>query len=94
MLYIDAYNYWTENFRPEVEKQYGEDDTVALSESWNDFTNSLNADGEFTDLQYSACPAYDDDIPEDAQEELSYLLKHLGLTDDQGDDLNVAFDNL
>lgn len=94
MLYIDAYNYWTENIRPAVEKQYGEDDAPAMAESWNDFTNSLWADGKFTDLQYSACPAHDEDIPDDAQEELSHLLKHLGLTDGQGDDLNVAFDNL
>jgi len=41
----------------------GKDDTAALSESWNDYTDGLCKDGEITGLQYHHCPAYDDPMP-------------------------------
>ena len=39
------------------------DDGPMLSESWNNYTDSLCKDGELSALQYHYCPAYDDSKP-------------------------------
>lgn len=39
------------------------DDGPMLSESWNNYTDSLCKDGELSDLQYHYAPAYDDPMP-------------------------------
>ena len=79
MTYSEAFTNWNESIRPEIVEQYGESDTVALSESWNDYTDSLCKDGELTDLQYQYCPSYDDDIPEDIDDERDYILEALSV---------------
>lgn len=59
------------------------DDVIALSESWNDYTDSLCKDGELTDLQYHHCPGYGDtaDIPgDDWESEGEFLLGAMGVT--------------
>lgn len=60
----DAFEAWENEVKPLVIEQYGDDDTIALSESWNDYTDSLCKDGQLNDLQYQYCPAWDDDMPE------------------------------
>lgn len=79
MLMHEAFAAWHEEIRPHVVAQYSEDDTVALSESWNDYTDALCKDGELTDLQYHYCPAWDDTMPSDADDEREYLLDQMGV---------------
>ena len=79
MLIRDAFKNWESEIKPLVIEQYSEDDTVALSESWNDYTDSLCKDGELTDLQYHYCPAFDDTIPDDEDDEREYILKAMGV---------------
>ena len=75
-----AFAYWEAEYKPVTVQQYGEDDTVTLSESWNDYSDSLCKDGELTALQYNYAPAYDDDMPGDSwDEELSHLLDSMGV---------------
>lgn len=80
MNYHDAFTAWSEEIKPLVIKQYGEDDIVALSESWNDYTDMLCKDGELSDLQYHHCPAWDDTIPEDDDAEREYIFDQLGVS--------------
>lgn len=68
---------WNENIKPEVMRTYGKNDYVALSESWNDFTDSECKDGNITDLQYHYCPAWDDKIPDDDGE---FIVNEMGVT--------------
>lgn len=76
----EAFSRWENEIKPLVVEQYGEDDDPALSESWNEYTDSLCKDGELNDLQYHYCPAYDDSMPGDSwEEELSHLLENLGV---------------
>jgi hypothetical protein len=74
--YEQAFASWTADIKPLVIDQYGEDDEVALSESWNDYTDSLCKEGEFSDLQYHHCPAWDDSMPDSDQ---AYILEALGV---------------
>lgn len=75
----DAFAQWEDGIKPMVIEQYREDDIPALSESWNDYTDSLCKDGDLTDLQYQHCPAYDDSMP-DEDEEPAWLLVAMGVT--------------
>ncbi|MFY0633667.1 MAG: hypothetical protein JXQ91_07640 [Vannielia sp.] len=75
MTIQEAFRVWQETFQPEIP----EDDGPMLSESWNNYTDSLCKDGELTDLQYHHCPAYDDPMPDDEDEEREYLLDQMGV---------------
>jgi hypothetical protein len=83
MLIREAFAIWQSEIRPAVVETYGEDDGPSLSESWNDYTDSLCKDGELTALQYHYCPAYDDDMPGgqygDDADERDYMLDQLGV---------------
>lgn len=73
----DAFHNWESEIKPLVIAQYGADDEPALSESWNDYTDSLCKDGELSDLQYHYCPAWDDCMPED---DFQFILDLMGVT--------------
>lgn len=72
-----AFEQWEENIKPLVIEQYGEQDAPALSESWNDYTDSVCKDGELTDLQYHYCPAFDDPMPDD---DFEFILESIGVS--------------
>lgn len=73
----DAFESWKSEIKPHVIAQYGADDECALSESWNDYTDSLNKDGDLSDLQYQYCPAWDDAMPDDDKE---FILDAMGVS--------------
>lgn len=77
MTFQEAYNSWEEGVKPAVIDQYGEGDAVALSESWNDYTDMLCKDGRLTDLQYHYCPSWDAPMPDDDRE---HILSEMGVT--------------
>lgn len=79
LTYAEAFDLWKTEVMPSVIETYGRTDEVALSESWNDYTDSLCKDGQFTDLQYHHCPAWDEGMPDDDAE---YLLQAMGFTFD------------
>lgn len=79
LTFADAFDIWKEEVMPAVIETYGRGDEVALSESWNDFTDGLCKDGQLTDLQYHYCPAWDEGMPDDDAE---YLLQAMGFTFD------------
>lgn len=60
-----AFANWNEDIRPMVVEMFGENDDPAMSESWNDYTDSLCKDGELCALQYHYCPSYDDAMPDE-----------------------------
>lgn len=72
----EAHAEWTEDVRPLVIEQFGEDDTPALAESWSEFTDAIVRDGELTPLQYHYAPSHDDDMPED---DVEFILDRLGV---------------
>lgn len=81
MTYADAFEAWNASYRPAVVETYGKDDDPAHSESWNDYTDMLCKEGEFTALQYQHCPAYDaDDMPTDEDGERDYIIEAVGVT--------------
>ena len=49
----EVITYFNENIRPSVERMYGPDDTVAINESFNDWTDGLCKDGIITQEQYN-----------------------------------------
>lgn len=66
----------------ELAAELPQDDEVMLSESWNNYTDSLCKDGELTALQYHYCPGYGDsaDIPgADFEAECAFLLEAMGV---------------
>lgn len=81
-----AFENWNSEIKPAIVAQYGADDAPALSESWNDYTDSLCKDGELCALQYHHAPAYDDAMPEEGArwDELAgdraFILDALGVT--------------
>lgn len=77
LTFAQAFAGWDSEIKPAVIAQYGADDTVALSESWNDYTDGLCKDGQLSDLQYHHCPAWDDEIPD---EDGAFLLAAMGVT--------------
>lgn len=76
LTYREAFDSWESDIKPAVVAQYGADDSVALSESWNDYTDALCKDGELTALQYHYCPSWDDEMPDDDRE---FILKEMGV---------------
>lgn len=80
MTIAEAFAAWRDEIRPLVVADYGDDDMPALSESWNDYTDALCKDGKLTGLQYHYCPAHDDDMPSDEDEERDFILDQLGVT--------------
>ena len=70
----EAFDAFTAEILPAVVKTYGERDTIAINEAWNDYTDSLTKDGELNDLQYHYCPAFDDSIPHDWDDEREMIL--------------------
>lgn len=76
MTFKEAFASWEEVVKPTVIDQYGEGDIIALSESWNDYTDILCKDGSLTDLQYHYCPSWDDPMPDDDRE---FILKEMGV---------------
>lgn len=80
MLIYEAYESWDDLIMPLVIEQYGEDDEVALDESWSSYTDSLCKDGALTSLQYLYCPSFDSaDMPRDEEEERDFILSELGV---------------
>lgn len=72
-----AFERWANDIQPAVIAQYGSDDRPALSESWNDFTDSLCKNGELTGIQYHYCPAYDEPMPDCDRE---FILDEMGVS--------------
>jgi hypothetical protein len=68
---------FNENIKPLVIEQYGADDTPAMSEAWNDFTDSECKEGQITDLIYHFCPAFDDEMPDD---DYQFILDAMNVT--------------
>ena len=62
------------------------DDDSMLSESWNDYTDSLCKGGELCALQYHYAPAYDDDMPgegsryDELSDDRAFILDAMGVT--------------
>lgn len=57
------------------------DDTVALCEAWNNYTDSLCKDGALTGLQYHYCPAYGDSMPgDDMESDIEFILEAMGVS--------------
>lgn len=54
-----AFEQWQELALPRIPH----DDVPMMSESWNDYTDSLTKDGTLSPLQYHYAPAYDDPMP-------------------------------
>ena len=75
----EAFKNWQAEILPAVVAQYGDSDTVAASESWNDYTDALCKDGELTGLQYHYCPAHDDAMPADDDQERAHILREMGV---------------
>lgn len=61
--------------------QYGPEDSCAMAEAWNDYTDSLCKDGQLNDLQYHYCPVFDDakNMCDDWAEEIAFLLEAMGV---------------
>lgn len=74
--YEQAFANWSADIKPLVIEQYSADDEPAMAESWNEYTDSLCKEGEFTDLQYHHCPAWDDSMPDSDQ---AFILECLGV---------------
>jgi hypothetical protein len=49
----EAVKYFRQFILPEVIKQYGRDDKIAIREEWNNWTDALCKEGTITDHQYS-----------------------------------------
>lgn len=77
MSIFEAFRNWESNIKPLVVELFGEDDEPALSESWNDYTDSLCKDGDLNDLQYQYCPAWDDSMPDNDRE---HILESMAVT--------------
>lgn len=78
------YESWKENVRPGVVRQYSETDEPALSESWNEYTDSACKEGRITGLQYHYCPADDAPMPNSHNlvDEVGWLLDRLEIEAD------------
>lgn len=72
----DAFGQWSADIKPAVIAEYGADDAVALSESWNDYTDALCKDGDLCALQYHFCPAFDEPMPDD---DPGFILESMGV---------------
>lgn len=75
--YATAFDSFTTEIKPLVIAQYGSDDAVAMSEEWNNYTDSLCKDGQMNGLMYHYCPADDDDMPDDSDMS-EFMLEAMG----------------
>lgn len=71
--YQDVHDNWMELVK---ECNIDRDDGPAMAESWNDYTDSICKDGDFTAKQYHFCPAWDDTMPDC---DLTHVLEGLSL---------------
>ena len=77
-----AFADWRENIAQNIPS----DDVPRLSESWNDYTDSLGKTGQLSALQYHYAPAYDDPMPGDGsrfyplRDDRDYILDRMGVT--------------
>ncbi|KWH50715.1 hypothetical protein [Burkholderia cepacia] len=71
-----AFEQWNADIKRYVIAAHGADDYPALAESWNDYTDGLNKDGQLNALQYQYCPAWDDEMPDD---DGAFLLERMGV---------------
>jgi hypothetical protein len=71
-----AHNQWSAEYMPAVIAQFGKGDEPALAESWNDYTDNLCKEGQFSDLLYHYCPSWDDEIPDGDQ---AFVLERMGV---------------
>lgn len=71
--YEDAHRDWKEWVK---EAGISEHDEPAMAEFWNNYTDSLARDGEFTAKQYHFCPAWDDAMPDCP---LEHVMEGLGI---------------
>jgi hypothetical protein len=53
ILWADAAQTFETDMLPALIEAYSADDTVAFSEAWNDWTDSLCKDGQISDWQYA-----------------------------------------
>lgn len=77
MRLIDAFENWENDNKPLVISQYGASDSVALAESWADYTDALCKDGELSSLQYHYCPPFDESMPDDDHD---FILENMGVS--------------
>lgn len=75
----EAFEQWESEIKPAVIRQYGQDDVPALSESWNDYTDSLCKDGQLTDLECHYCPAWDEPDMPDSDDTPGWILEKMGV---------------
>lgn len=54
----EAANFFKEIILPYILYKYGQNDEPAISEAWNNYTDSLYKEGEITQTQISYCPDY------------------------------------
>lgn len=89
MSYISlsqAFDQWQELIKQSPVFGQNDEDTVALSESWNDYTDSLCKDGQLCELQYHYAPAYDEEMPGDGwrfdplSDDREFILDAMGVT--------------
>lgn len=73
-----AWKQFESEVKPLVIEQYGNGDSIALSEAWNNYTDSLCKDGEFTELQYHYCPSDDDACIFD-DDDAEFLIEQMGI---------------
>lgn len=53
MTQQEARDLFEQEVAPLVRQKYGWDDTIALAEEWNNWTDALCTDGEITSDQYN-----------------------------------------
>lgn len=76
-----AYDQWTD-----LAASIPKDDEPMLSESWNDYTDSLTKNGDLSALQYHYAPAYDEPMPgygsrfDDLADDREFILDAMGVT--------------
>lgn len=69
-----AYSQWMELVE---EFDINQDDEPMMAESWNNYTDGLCKDGNFNDLMYYHCPAWDEDM-QDGEDTFNFLCDCLG----------------
>lgn len=87
-----AWQQFESEIKPLVIEQYGNDDSAAMSEAWNDYTDSLCKDGELTALQYRYCPSDDEACIFD-DDDVEFLIEQMGIDIDI-EQVNSRHDNL
>ena len=67
-----------DSFNREIRPFIDDEDTVALSEEWNNYTDGLSNDGQLSALLYRLCPAVGDVWPSD--DDMAVVANAIGLT--------------